>query len=312
MTKKRAFVLVNTGSPACSIPSIKKFLELFLTDKHVICLPKPFWYPILYGIILRRRPAELLKKYREIAIDGKSPLLFYEKELIRKLQRQSGMQDIKFFYANLYSEPYIEDILKLCVNENISDIKVLPLFAQYSNVTTKAVIDKFKKHNFSSYKLSFITEFYADPLYIKALINNLDITKMNADTPLLLAYHSLPQSYSKKENLYIKQCFETSNLVAAAIKGKCPVHTVFVSKFGKGKWLGPSLTDVLQELKEQGVKTINLMSPGFMLDCLETIYDVKQAALTFCSREGMKANYLPCLNDSDECVKLIASLTKYQ
>ena len=312
MTKKRAFIIVNTGSPACNIPSIKKFLELFLTDKHVIRLPKLLWYPLLYGIILRKRPAQLLKKYEEIAIDGTSPLLFYEKELVDKLQRQSGMQDLKFFCANLYSEPYIEDILKLCINDKILDIKVLPLFAQYSNITTKAVIDKFKKHDLSNFNLSFISEFYADPLYIKALLNNLDLAKLNTETPLLLAYHSLPKSYIKEENLYIKQCIETSKLVAAAIEEKCPVHTVFVSKFGKGKWLEPSLTKKLQELKEQGIKTINLMSPGFMLDCLETIYDVKHAAFTFCSREGMKVNYLPCLNDSDECVRLITSLAQAQ
>lgn len=310
MTEKKAFIIVNTGSPECNIPSIKTFLKLFLSDKHVIRMPKVFWYPILYGIILRKRPVILLKKYQEIAINGTAPLLFYEKQLTKKLQMLDGMHNIRFFYANMYSRPYIEDILQICINENISDIKVLPLFAQYSGVTTKAVIDKFRKHDIDNYKLSFITEFYTNPLYIKALLNKLDFKHINADTPLLLAYHSLPQSYIKKENLYIKHCINTSKLIDEAIGRRCPVYTVFVSKFGKGKWLKPSLTDILQKLKNQNVKTVNLMSPGFMLDCLETIYDVKRAAFTFCKNEDMKVNYLPCLNDSNECVEFIATLIK--
>ena len=312
MTAKRALIIVNTGSPECSISSIKTFLKLFLTDKHVIRIPKALWYPILYGFILRRRPYALLKKYQKITIDGKTPLIFYEQNIIKKLQIISTKLNIKPFYANLYSPPYIEDVLKICLKEEISEIKVLPLFAQYSTVTTKAVIDKFQKHIKSSCKISFVTDFYADPLYIKALLKNLSSAKINADTPLLLAYHSLPKSYLKKDNLYIKQCIATSELIAQAIERRCPVYTVFVSQFGKGKWLGPSLTDTLQQLKNKNIKIVNLMSPGFMLDCLETLYDIKKTAFAYGRREGLEINYFPCLNDSDECIELITSLVRHQ
>ena len=48
----------------------------------------------------------------------------------------------------------------------------------------------------------------------------------------------------------------------------------FQSRFGREPWLTPYTDETLKMLGEKGVKHIQVMSPGFSADCLETLEEI--------------------------------------
>ncbi len=84
---------------------------------------------------------------------------------------------------------------------------------------------------------------------------------------------------------------------------------VFQSRFGKAQWLKPYCVNTLQALPAQGVKSVDMICPGFAVDCLETLEEI---AITnkdiFMKAGGEKYRYIPALNDSDAQVQIILRL----
>ncbi|MEO1695332.1 MAG: ferrochelatase, partial [Pseudomonadota bacterium] len=66
-TGKIGVLLVNLGTPdGTDFWSMRRYLAEFLTDKRVIEWPRALWYPILFGIVLNRRPQKVGQAYEEI------------------------------------------------------------------------------------------------------------------------------------------------------------------------------------------------------------------------------------------------------
>ena len=66
-TGRVGVLLVNLGTPdATDYWSMRRYLEEFLTDKRVIEWSRAYWYPILYGIVLNKRPQKVGKAYQSI------------------------------------------------------------------------------------------------------------------------------------------------------------------------------------------------------------------------------------------------------
>jgi ferrochelatase len=64
---KIGVLLVNLGTPdGTDYKSMRRYLAEFLSDKRVIEWSRLFWYPILYGIVLNKRPQKVGKAYEEI------------------------------------------------------------------------------------------------------------------------------------------------------------------------------------------------------------------------------------------------------
>ncbi|MBV1732409.1 MAG: ferrochelatase, partial [Hydrogenophaga sp.] len=52
-----AVVLCNLGTPdEATAPAVRRYLAEFLGDHRVVEIPRPIWWLILHGIILRTRP----------------------------------------------------------------------------------------------------------------------------------------------------------------------------------------------------------------------------------------------------------------
>ncbi len=84
---------------------------------------------------------------------------------------------------------------------------------------------------------------------------------------------------------------------------------VFQSRFGKAEWLKPYCAETLQKLPSQGIKTVDVVCPGFATDCLETLEEIAMENKSiFLEAGGADYRYISALNDSDAQVKLIAKL----
>lgn len=318
MNKKHGLLLVNLGTPSAATPdAIKQYLTEFLLDRHVVDLPAFFWYPLLKYIVLPKRVPYIINHYQKIWIDGSSPLLHYSRLLCDKLQSQ--LTDVQCELAMTYGQPDIQSAfnkLKAC-----KKITVLPLFPQYSTTTTLAVLDKLRQivaSEKSKQNIHYIRDYADHPSYIQALYLQIKQAFNEHGQPqaLLLSYHGIPERYIRqRQDDYIERCEQTTLLLIEKCQAKgitIPIHMAYQSEFGKGKWVKPKTCDMLQEMAKKQIHNVHVISPGFSVDCLETIYEIDQEnRQLFFDAGGKQFHYIPALNDEQLQVDLIKDLINY-
>ena len=310
---KNVILLVNLGSPnSLSISSIRKFLSAFLSDKRVVNLPKILWYPILYAIILTFRAKRLLKQYSKIWLFDNSPLIHYTHVQTKKLAAKGYVVKYAFSYAN----PLINDVLSEIHSTIAPDkITIIPMYPQFSSTTTLPVFDsvsKFYKNKYYMPEIKFISDFTANSLYIDAICNTISASwqKHGRSQKLVFSYHGLPLDIIKRGDKYFNQCELTTKLVTTQLGlTENEYIMVFQSRFGAQKWLSPATNITLASMARDGIKSVDIICPGFVSDCLETLEEI--AILNkdvFLNAGGVSYNYIPCLNDGDDFINVLKSL----
>ena len=74
----------------------------------------------------------------------------------------------------------------------------------------------------------------------------------------------------------------------------------FQSRVGRERWLGPYTEETLRELPAQGVRHLQVLCPGFAVDCLETLEEIAiRGRDAFIAAGGERLDYIPALNASD-------------
>lgn len=326
---KHAVILYTIGSPDTLTPACTKdFLNRFLSDKLVVKLPRFLWQPILQTMILRSRPARLVDRYSKIFVEGKNPYLADMELLCSKLQDHLNNmpkdQKEDHELASVPSSEYVvvpayaytgeglSAIAESFLDQSINKITVIPLFPQYSDTTSKRPrleLLNLKNTNPKA-QLAIVHSYPNNDIYIKAVS---DMTRSHLEdekTHLLITYHSLPQSYITMGDPYVNETSTTTNAIVKALGLPKERYSVaFQSKMGPMPWLKPYLEEHVDDLQAKGVSKLVVLAPGFSTDCLETLYDLQiNLKEQFLNHGGESFTYVPCLNATDEHVKLMADL----
>jgi ferrochelatase len=100
--------------------------------------------------------------------------------------------------------------------------------------------------------------------------------------------------------------------VAAALGLADEEHmTCFQSRFGREEWLRPYTDEILKSLPDQGVKSVQVVCPGFSADCLETIEEIGEENRDYyLEAGGERFEYIPCLNADPEHITALAALIR--
>lgn len=307
---KTGILLTNLGTPAApTAKAVRKYLAEFLWDPYVVQIPRPLWWLILHGIVLRIRPKKSAQLYQEIWLPEGSPLMVYSQRLAKKLEEKS---DIKVALGMRYGEPSLEQALNELRNHKVDRIVVLPLYPQYSTTTTASTfvrIGKILKKWREVPQLNFVKQYFDHYEYIAAIAETIRAQK-ERDSHLVFSFHGLPKSCVEKGDPYQQQCEMTANLIAANLQlTKEDYSTVFQSRFGAAEWIKPYCDETLRNLPAQGIKNVTVVCPGFPVDCLETLEEIaQQNREIFLQAGGEKFTYIPALNASDPHVELLLSL----
>jgi ferrochelatase len=315
-TKKTAVLLANLGSPtAPTTTAVRQFLKDFLWDPRVVNLPRPLWWLILHLIVLPFRPGRSAKAYRKIWDNKGSPLIFLTRQLTGKVADKLSAKGVTTDYAMRYGEPSIAKQLKRFKQQGITDLVVLPLYPQYSSTTTASIYDAVIKE-LNEWRhlpsIQFISDYHQDKHYIAAVADSIEQIwrEQGKNELLLMSFHGLPEQLTKWGDPYFHQCQETAALVAEKLGlNKKQWLLVFQSRFGKAEWLKPYCVDTLQNLPGQGIKTVDVICPGFAVDCLETLEEIAmENKSVFMESAGVNYRYIPALNDSEAHVNAITGL----
>ncbi|WP_427983401.1 ferrochelatase [Agarivorans sp.] len=312
---KCAVVLVNLGTPEQATPSaVASFLGRFLSDKRVVNLPRILWLPLLYGLILPLRSRRVAKLYQQIWLKGGSPLKMFSEQIRIKLAKKlAGKYEV--YLAMTYSEPDIPKVVQQVLAAGHQRVLLLPMYPQYSVSTTAPVFDSYTKSLKNTYnipELRLVKEYYDEPAYIAALAHSIkqhwELTARGE--VLLFSFHGIPERYARNGDPYPQQCEDTAAKVAALLGLKqSQWRLCYQSRFGKDPWVKPYTDQLLTQLAEQGVKSVDVISPAFSVDCLETIEEVScELRDVFIEAGGEQYHYISALNDSPEQVDLYCQI----
>ncbi|MFA5630574.1 MAG: ferrochelatase [Porticoccaceae bacterium] len=311
--EKTGVLLINLGTPdAPTTKAVRKYLGQFLWDPRVVEIPRPLWWLILNGIILRTRPAKSARNYQSVWTEQGSPLLVYS------FQQRDGLRQalgIPVEIAMRYGNPTITSAVNALVDQGVRRILALPLYPQYSATTTASAFEALAA-DFSQRRwlpeLRFINQYHDFAPYISACADAIrDHWQQHGQADkLVLSFHGVPKFHSERGDPYFLQCQRTSQLIAENLGlAAGNVITTFQSRFGKAEWLQPYTDKTLQSLPAQGVRSVAVFCPGFSADCLETLEEIAvENRQYFLAAGGETFHYIPALNAASAHIDALAAL----
>lgn len=318
-TPRIGILLVNLGTPeAPDRASVRRYLKEFLWDRRVVEVPRPIWWFVLNFIILNTRPGRSAKAYQKVWTANGSPLMEISREqesaLRVELQQRYG-DDVVIELGMRYGQPSIKHALEKLREKGARRLLVLPLYPQYSATTTASIFDEVTDQ-LQTWRwlpeLRFINHYHDDPAYIAALADSVRAHQAKHGVPekLVMSFHGIPQQYFEDGDPYHCECHKTGRLLAEALDLKPEQWALtFQSRLGPKQWLKPYTDHTLEELGQAGVKSMQVICPGFAADCLETLEEIAmENRETFQEAGGGSYEYIPCLNASAPHIGLLADL----
>jgi ferrochelatase len=306
-----ALVLVNLGTPdAPTASAVRRYLAEFLSDPRVVSLPPWLWQPLLRGVILPLRARRAARKYASIWMDGGSPLAVHTRALAGAVQRR--LPGLRVVHAMRYGTPSLEQVFAQLRHAQVKRVLVLPLYPQYSTTTTASVADKVARIRNMPTRL--VADYHADVGWVEAVAASIRAywEAHGRGERLLFSFHGLPQRVVDAGDPYAMQCETSVAAIAHALHlGPRDYAMSYQSRFGRERWLEPATTDTLAAMAGEGLRRVDVVCPGFAVDCLETLEEIaQQDAEVFRANGGGELRYIPCLNAGDAHALALATLAR--
>ncbi len=320
LATRTGVLLINLGTPdAPDTTSVRRYLAEFLSDPRVVELPRLLWLPLLHGVILNTRPRRSAHAYQKIWGENGSPLMTGSLKLCSALQSNldSTEQNLLLALGMRYGNPSVETALQRLIDAECRQILVLPLYPQYASATTGSAFDAvFAQCQRLRWvpELRLVSGYHAAPAYIQALAESVRRywAANGRGERLLLSFHGIPQDTFLAGDPYFCQCQATARLLAESLElAPNEIFVTFQSRVGPKRWLEPYTDKTLDAWGSEKVGDIDVLCPGFSIDCLETLEEIAmQNAERFAAAGGGKLRYIPALNDQAGHVDALAGIIR--
>lgn len=308
-----ALLLVNLGTPDAPTPrAVRRYLAEFLSDRRIVQLARWLWWPLLHGVILPLRASKVARKYASIWMPDGSPLAVHTRALAVALQ--ALLPQWRVLPAMRYGQPALAEALGQLREEGVRRVVVLPLYPQYSTTTTESVADALAQAG-AGFELHMIDDYSVDPGWVAAVADSIRAHRTANGDPrhLLFSFHGLPQRIADAGDPYPQRCEGSARAIAASLGLADDAWSLaYQSRFGRERWLRPSTIDVLDDLAARDIATVDVVCPGFAVDCLETLEEVAMMLAERFAQRGGQLRYIPCLNAGAAHAQALAALASRQ
>ena len=314
-------LLANLGTPeAPTAKALRPYLRQFLGDPRVIELPRLMWWLILNLFVLPFRPKKSAALYASIWTAEGSPLLAVSRRIALVLEerlRQGIGTPLHVELGMTYGEPSIPRSLATLRDKGCRKVLVLPLFPHYSSTSTGAVFDAVMKELMTWRRVPEVRtvhEFHDEPGFVAALAASIrEVWEREGEPEMLVtSYHGIPLRYFLDGDPYHCFCHQTTRLIAEELGLERERALVtFQSLFGKEPWLKPPTDKTMAALPKRGVKRVDVVCPGFSIDCLETLEEIdKLNREIFLAAGGERFRYVPALNEREDHLAFLTELAR--
>jgi ferrochelatase len=315
-------LLLQLGTPDNPTPrALRRYLSEFLRDRRVIDLSPALWWPILYGIVLRTRPARSARLYQKVWTEDGSPLLatsLAQAEGLRaRLARgggrpatgegphaaaDDGQATVPVAVAMRYGSPSIAAAADALLAAGCDRLLGFPMYPQYAGATTGSSLERLYAHLAAKRvvpAIRVVPPYFDDPAYIRALAAaSRDALGDWSPDHVLMSFHGLPKRYATAGDPYPEHCQATARALQAEMGWRDEaVSVTFQSRFGPEEWLTPYTDKTLETLAARKLGRVAALCPGFTADCLETIEEMGMTnAELYEKAGGGEYKLLPCVN----------------
>ncbi len=311
---RTALLVVNLGTPDTpTAPAVRRYLAEFLGDPRVVAIPKLLWWPLLHGVILPLRGSRSAAKYAQVWLPEGSPLAVYTQRLAKGLQAE--LPDWQVRHAMRYGQPALEPALDALVADGAREIVVLPLYPQYSTTTTASIEDKLDAWQARNRQVTLrrVRDYAIDADWVDAVAGSIrEYWQQNGrGEQLVFSFHGIPQRLADQGDPYPQRCEASAQAIANALglaDGEWKMG--YQSRFGRETWLQPYAEPMLWEMAEAGVRSFDVVCPGFATDCLETLEEVAMGFTETLAERGASMRYIPCLNDAPAHARALAAIAR--
>ena len=313
-------LLINLGTPeAPSAAAVRLYLKEFLSDPRVVEIPRVLWWPILNGVILNLRPRQSAQKYAKIWTPEGSPLKVYTRQQAQRLRGVLASRvrhALAVEWAMRYGSPPIEHALLRLREQGCDRLLVIPLYPQYAASTTASAYDAVStvlRRLRNAPALRLVKHFHDHPGYIAAQEKSQSAhtdPRARAEQ-LVMSFHGLPRFAVDRGDPYHDECQETGRLLAEALRLNAGQYLItFQSRFGRARWLEPYTIDTMRALGKNKLRRVDVICPGFVADCLETLEEIAiENKATFLAAGGGEFHMIACLNARDDWIQSLADMT---
>jgi ferrochelatase len=316
---RTGILLINLGTPeAPTAQALRAYLKEFLWDRRVVEIPRPIWWLILNGIILNTRPKKSAEKYASIWRPEGSPLKVYTERMAKLLKGYLGErlgQTVLVDYAMRYGQPAVANKIAEMKAQGVERLLVLPLYPQYAASSTGSALDAVWQsllHMRNPPEVRVVKHFHADPGYIAALKQSVQAYWAEHGRPdvLVMSFHGIPRRSLDLGDPYHCECQRTGRLLAEALNLAPEQYRIsFQSRFGRAEWLQPYTAATLAELGRKKTHRVDVICPGFIADCLETLEEIAlEGKADFLNAGGGEYRYIPALNDRPVWINALVDL----
>ena len=311
-SRKSLILLVNLGTPeAPTAAAVRRFLAEFLHDYRVVDLSRWLWCLVLHGIILPLRCGRVANNYAKIWLPDGSPLMVYSKNLAENLQHQMPHSRVRL--AMRYGQPSVASVL--AEHADIEELTVLPMYPQYSGTTPASVFDTISTYYQGREhipSIRFISDYHRHPAWLDAIearIRNHWDLHGQAER-LLFSFHGIPKRFADRGDPYATQCQASVEAIAERLNlSPDQWRLTYQSRFGREPWLQPYTDNTLQAMAEHGVRSVDVICPGFAVDCLETLEEIAvENRHVFQQAGGTELRYISALNDEPGHVAALSAV----
>ena len=313
-------LLINLGTPDTPTPAaVRAYLKEFLSDPRVVEIPRIVWWPILRLFVLTTRPKASAQRYAQVWMSEGPPLRVHTERQMTLLRGFLGERakplPLTVDYAMRYGQPSIPDKLREMKALRCDRILLVPLYPQYSAATTATAFDAaygYLQGVRNQPAVRTVRGFHDHSGYIAALalsVRDHWIKTAKTDV-LIMSFHGVPRVTLDKGDPYHCECQKTARLLADALGLRQEQYRVtFQSRFGRAEWLKPYTADVLAELGKQKVRRVDVICPGFVSDCLETLEEIAiEGKSIFLSSGGREYHFIPCLNERTDWIHALTDI----
>ena len=314
-------LLSNLGTPDdCTSAATRRYLAEFLSDPRVVEMPRWLWRVILHGVVLRVRPARAAHAYRRVWMAEGAPLLVISQRQAQALEEALAAQSgpsVRVALGMRYGRPSIAAALAALRDAGARRILVLPLYPQYSSATTASTFDAVSRE-LATWRwlpeLRMVTHYHDDPWYVSAVAGSLRDAWRSRERPerVLFSFHGMPLRTLHAGDPYFCQCQKTARAVAEELQLDAGQWAIaFQSRFGREKWLQPYTDVTLRSWGHAGVRSVDVVCPGFSADCMETLEEVAMLNRdNYLKAGGREFHYVPALNDRPEHIAGLVDLIR--
>lgn len=331
---RKAVLLLNLGTPSApTAKGLRHFYRYFFSDPFVFDFNPVGRWLLRNLVILPFRAPRVAKDYAEIWMDEGSPLKVYADRMQASVQASfdAGGEEVTVRNAMAYSEPFVGEVMAELEAEGIREILLLPMFPQFSTATTASIFHEVRQAAArwtESPALYFVDDLYSEPAFLRAWAGLIrDKLDAEAAEHVIFSYHGVPEKTIKKadeagvcqfgtcceritaENRYCyrAQCVQTTQGIVSELGWEPSRYSMaFQSRFGPLPWIQPYLDEHLQDLLARDIKRVAVVTPSFISDCLETLFEIGiEYREQYMEAGGEHFQLLPNLNDEPAWFKAV-------